>query len=95
MLDLRLRYCFPLADLFEGVAHFLHLGGCQGAVGVVGERRLRQDGDRAAGDLEFDLVAGFEASPAPYLIRHGEGSFVSDGDGYGIQRFGDSTSLSV
>ena len=48
-----------------------------------------------AGDPEFDLVAGFKARPAPYLIRHGEGSLVSDGDGHGIWHSWDSTSLSV
>ena len=84
VFDLRPGHCFPLADLFEGVAHFPRLGGCQGVVGVVDERWLRQDRDHATGDPEFDLVAGFEASPAPHLIRHGEGSFVSDGDGHDI-----------
>jgi len=61
----------------------------------MGKQRLRQDGDHAAGDLEFDLVAGFEASPAPHLIRHGKGSFVSDGDGHGMERSWDSTSFLV
>src|ERR1035441_4970661 len=84
MLDLRPGYCFPLADLFEGVAPFPRLGGCQGVVGVVDERWLRQDGDHATGDLEFNLVARFEARPAPYLIWHGERSLVSDGDSHGI-----------
>src|ERR1035437_4009347 len=95
MFDLRPGYRFPLANLFEGVAHFPRLGGCQGVVGVVGKGRLRQNGDHATGNLEFDLVAGFEASPAPYLIRHGEGSFVSDGDGHGIWLSWNSPSLSV
>src|SRR5271157_6433587 len=95
MFDLRPGHCFPLADLFEGVAHFPRLGGCQGVVGIMGRQRLRQDRDHAARNLEFDLVAGFEASPAPYLIRHGEGSLVSDGDGHGIWHPWDPPSLSV
>ena len=48
VFDLRQGHCFPLADLFEGVAHFPRLGGCQGVVGVMGKRRLRQDGEEAA-----------------------------------------------
>jgi hypothetical protein len=61
----------------------------------MGKWYLRQDGDQATGVPEFDLVAGFEASPAPYLIRHRERGFVSDGDGHGIEHSWDSPSLSV
>ena len=38
MFDQRPEYCFPPANLFEGVAHLLRLGGFQGVVGVVDER---------------------------------------------------------
>ena len=51
MFDLRPGDCLPLADLFDGAAHFPRLGECQGVVGVVGKAWLRQDGDHAAGDL--------------------------------------------
>src|ERR1700680_5108052 len=48
MLDLGPRFCFLLADLFEGVAYFLSFGGRQRVVGVLGSKRSVKDGHRAA-----------------------------------------------